>query len=157
MIYFVSGHLDLSTNEFDKHYRAQIKDAVLRGSSFVVGDARGCDTMAQRLLVELKAAERVVVFHMCGSPRNCVSAHFGRKGGFATDGKRDAAMTECSDADIAWFRSVEEQKEKYGKKYRKRKSGTQKNVERRRQALTAKAAPSPRQTRPSPGPSAGAR
>jgi hypothetical protein len=42
-------------------------------------------------------------------------------------------MITNSHEDIAWFRSIEKQKQKYGKSYKKRISGTEKNIRRRQQ------------------------
>lgn len=116
MVYFVSGHLDLTAEELAEHYAPRLHAAHAAGASFVVGDARGCDAMVQQLLAELGA--KVTVFHMFERPRNCV-AGIATRGGFATDAERDAAMTAASDDDIAWVRPGRE------------KSGTAKNLARR--------------------------
>jgi hypothetical protein len=102
--YFVSGHLDLTMDEFREHYAPRIAAALSedRDSAFVVGDARGCDLMAQMCLRDARAL-RVQVFHMLEKPRNNVGG-FPTIGGFATDADRDAAMTAASDKDIAWVR-----------------------------------------------------
>jgi hypothetical protein len=112
---FVSGHLDLTPAEFDAHYRPALDEALARGDSFVVGDARGTDTMTQNYLLGKTTA--VVVYHMITSPRNNVG--FGTIAGFTSDEERDTQMTADSDQDIAWVRP--------GRK----KSGTQKNIDRR--------------------------
>lgn len=112
---FVSGHLDLTQEEFDTYYRPLIDEALARGEEFVVGDARGADSMTQHYLLGKTTA--VVVYHMFTSPRN--NAGFKTIGGFETDEARDIQMTADSDRDIAWVRP--------GRK----KSGTQKNLDRR--------------------------
>ena len=122
--FFISGHLDLTPEEFFVHYAPVIlSKASETEASFVVGDARGCDTMAQSFLVELGLAHRTTVFHMFDSPRNHVSDGSGNRprlmGGYRSDSKRDEAMTKASDADIAWVRDGREQ------------SGTAKNIARR--------------------------
>jgi hypothetical protein len=114
--HFVSGHLNLSEAEFDEYYRPAIDEALARGDSFIVGDARGTDTMTQNYL--LGKTDRVVVYHMFTHPRN--NAGFKTIGGFETDEERDAHMTSDSDGDIAWVRPGRE------------KSGTQKNLDRRK-------------------------
>ena len=63
---FVSGHLDLTPEEFDAHYRPAIDEALARGESFVVGDARGTDSMTQHYL--RGKTDAVVVYHMFTSP-----------------------------------------------------------------------------------------
>jgi len=114
---FVSGHLDLTPDEFDAHYRPAIDEALARGDSFVVGDARGTDSMTQNYLLGKTTA--VVVYHMFAHPRN--NAGFKTVGGFKSDEERDALMTADSDRDIAWVRPGRE------------RSGTQKNIDRRAQ------------------------
>jgi hypothetical protein len=115
MIFFISGHLSLTQDEFDIHYKPFIVEALCHNSSFVVGDAKGADTLAQNYL--FGKTDRVVVYHMFGSPR--YNAGFPTEGGFQSDEERDNAMTDNSDSDIAWVRKGRE------------KSGTQKNLDRR--------------------------
>jgi len=112
---FISGHLDLTPAEFNEHYRPQIDNALSKNQGFVVGDARGADTLAQQYI--LGKTESVVVYHMFESPRN--NAGFSTCGGFQSDKERDEQMTRDSHQDIAWVR--------VGRK----KSGTQKNLDRR--------------------------
>lgn len=102
MTYFISGHLDLTLDEFRRHYVPRIDLALAEDAAFVVGDARGCDLMSQMYLRDERAL-RVQVFHMLEKPRNNVGG-FPTIGGFATDAARDTAMTNASDADIAWVR-----------------------------------------------------
>ncbi|MCR9197783.1 MAG: hypothetical protein NXI04_04025 [Planctomycetaceae bacterium] len=115
IIHFISGHLTLTDAEFDEHYRRLLDRALANGDSFVVGDARGTDAMAQNYLHG--KTDDVVVYHMFSSPRN--NAGFKTIGGFETDEERDREMTAVSDTDIAWVRPGRE------------KSGTQKNLDRR--------------------------
>lgn len=114
--YFISGHLDLTQATFLEHYVPRINSALANGCAFVVGDARGCDLLAQLYLNRL--TERVRVFHMFASPRNNIGA-FETVAGFTSDAERDAAMTAASTADIAWVRPGREN------------SGTAKNLKRR--------------------------
>ena len=114
-INFISGHLDLTPAEFDEHYRPQIDVALSKNQGFVVGDARGADTLAQLYL--FGKTEAITVYHMFESPRN--NAGFPTKGGFQSDKERDEQMTRDSHQDIAWVRRGRE------------KSGTQKNLDRR--------------------------
>jgi hypothetical protein len=102
--YFVSGHLDLTVDEFREHYAPRLSMALKddADTAFVVGDARGCDLMTQLHLRNARAL-RVQVFHMLERPRNNVGG-FPTVGGFMNDASRDAAMTAASDADIAWVR-----------------------------------------------------
>ena len=112
---FISGHLDLSEKEFEEHYKLAIDEALKRGESFVIGDARGADTLAQNYL--LGKTNAVIVYHMFASPRN--NAGFTTFGGFQTDEARDEKVTLDSDCDIAWVRPGRED------------SGTQRNISRR--------------------------
>ena len=100
--YFVSGHLDLTLDEFRAHYIPRIAVAIADDAAFVVGDARGCDLMAQLHLRDAREL-RVQVFHMLEKPRNNIGG-FPTIGGFTSDVARDAAMTDSSNADIAWVR-----------------------------------------------------
>ncbi|OZG72196.1 hypothetical protein BTA51_17775 [Hahella sp. CCB-MM4] len=115
IINFISGHLDLSHDEFNEHYRPVIDIAIEQNQSFVVGDARGADTLAQQYLKGKTTA--VTVYHMFSDPRNNVG--FNTKGGFQSDNERDKQMTLDSTQDIAWVRPGRE------------KSGTQRNLARR--------------------------
>jgi len=133
--YFVSGHLDLTKQEFEMNYALSLRCALNAGGRFVVGDAAGCDYMAQRWLASNGAS--YAVYHMLERPRHCfgtgfgshdartrenaeVPAHLTVVGGFKSDEERDAAMTMASDADIAWVRPGREN------------SGTARNLARRR-------------------------
>ncbi|MEO1432647.1 MAG: hypothetical protein AAFV71_26950 [Cyanobacteria bacterium J06633_8] len=115
IINFISGHLDLTPAEFNEYYRQKIENALLNNQGFVVGDARGADTLAQQYL--LGKTKAVVVYHMFESPRN--NAGFPTYGRFQSDAERDEQMTRDSHQDIAWVRVGRE------------KSGTQKNLDRR--------------------------
>ena len=121
-IYFISGHLDLKPVEFDIRYRPQIDAAIAEGAMFVVGDARGADTMAQRYLKERGVVD-VWVYHMLDGPRN--NTGFRTNGGYRSDDDRDAALTRASDRDIAWVRPGRED------------SGTAKNLARRKSRCTS--------------------
>ena len=112
--YFISGHLDVTLEEFSKHYHTPITEARNAGHCFVIGDAKGVDAMAQ---VFLKGYDKVTVFHMFEKPRH--NENFPVIGGFKNDEDRDSAMTWASDLDIAWVRPGRE------------KSGTAKNIARR--------------------------
>jgi hypothetical protein len=129
-IYFISGHLDLSSEDFEKHYIPSIDYAIQHNSFFVVGDAKGADTLAQQYLAS-KKYPRVTVYHMFSAPR-CNYGNWPIVGGYKSDESRDAYMTANSTDDIAYVRPMDEQKlllEKAGKKFNpNRVSGTQKNI-----------------------------
>lgn len=125
---FISGHLDLTEKEFKEHYIPRINSALRHGYDFVVGDAKGCDFMAQKYLKPLLETRSrvdgssfyhgITVYHMFDKPRNCIKG-FRTKGGFTSDEDRDSEMTTVSELDIAWVRKGRET------------SGTAKNIERR--------------------------
>jgi hypothetical protein len=117
MICFISGHLDLTEQEFQEHYAPRIDRALAQGATFIVGDARGADAMAQAYLKRQGAS--ATVYHMFENPRH--NAGFPTKGGFQSDSERDTAMTRDSTEDLAWVRPGRE------------KSGTAKNLQRRTQ------------------------
>lgn len=116
---FISGHLDLTSEEFDEHYLRPIRTAMISGHKFIVGDANGADKITMNYLNNVGEADNVTIFHMFISPRNNPFNRLKTKGGFKTDEERDAAMTDASDYDIAWVRPGRE------------KSGTAKNLMRR--------------------------
>lgn len=121
-IVFVSGHMDLTPEEFDEHYRSQVLAHANSGHHIVVGDARGCDLMVQTLLSTQSPDVRfggATVYHMFDSPRNNIG-WFPTVGGFKSDEERDAAMTAASTVDLAWVRPGREN------------SGTARNLARRR-------------------------
>jgi hypothetical protein len=117
-VYFISGHLDISAIEFLYYYRGPITEAILENdATFVVGDAKGTDTLAQDFLYSIGA--EYTVYHMFEHARN--NPHNApTSGGWKNDEERDAAMTRASDEDIAWVRPGRES------------SGTAKNLERRK-------------------------
>ncbi len=117
MIVFVSGHLSVTAEEFAEHYAARLEQHVRVGDTFVVGDARGADALAQQFLFERGA--KVTVYHMFSKrPRNNVG-DFPVVNGLKSDDERDEAMTAASDVDVAWVRPGRED------------SGTARNLTRR--------------------------
>ena len=123
-VYFCSGHLDLTQEEFETYYVPPLRIALKEGAEFVIGDAPGTDRKCQNFLRDLDGV-KVTVYHMLEAPRVNLGP-FPMVGGFKTDEERDRAMTQASDADIAWVRPGRE------------KSGTAKNLKRRFQINTTK-------------------
>ena len=115
----ISGHLDLTRDEFWTYYAEFIKKAIIQGDKIVVGDAPGADAMAQAYLFANDYNE-VTVYCSEGFPRprhnigNWPVAEIGHK-----PYEKDAAMTAASDYDIAWVRPGKED------------SGTAANIRRR--------------------------
>lgn len=108
--YFISGHRNITEEEFNCNYVPILKDIVENNFSgsirFIVGDYHGVDIMAQHYLIdELNfPPERICVYHMFDKPRNIHPLIENRVGGFSSDEERDAAMTRDSDLDIAFVR-----------------------------------------------------
>lgn len=106
--YFISGHRDITEEEFEINYKTAIDFALYENpnAKFVVGDYYGVDIMAQNYLLDMVGIEpdRVTVYHMFDEPRNKNEKVTKTKGGFTTDEERDAAMTNASSKDIAFVR-----------------------------------------------------
>lgn len=122
-VYFISGHLDLTDEEFAAHYEPALHAAAREpGVTFVVGDAGGADVKAQVWLRSYGVEwDQVTVYHMFVAARNNAGP-FLSEGGYTSDKTRDEAMTAASTHDIAWVRPGRE------------KSGTAKNLKRRKPA-----------------------
>lgn len=107
MIYFISGHGDLTQIEFNNYY-VPVLDDILRtdkNAEFVVGDFQGADTMAQDYLrVKIPDTSKLTVYHMGRFPRYCSATGFKLIGGFSSDEERDSAMTRASNVDICFIR-----------------------------------------------------
>lgn len=127
--YFISGHRDISQEDFNRYYVPVIEDIINGdlGYEFIMGDCDGADLMAQEYLH--KKGYGFGVYHMFKKPRNCVvdadnkneldRAGIYLVGGFQSDEERDAAMTRDSNSDIAFIKKG------------RWKSGTAKNILRR--------------------------
>ena len=126
MIYFISGHRDLSYEDFNKYMIKIIHVANPKNDKkckFLVGDCNGLDKMAMdfiyNMLIDPLIYEKgiskaeLVIYHMHDSPRNTpldfpieelkkVGVKF--LGGFKSDEERDSAMTRDSDFDIAFIK-----------------------------------------------------
>lgn len=136
MVYFVSGHRNLTQEEFNKYYVPEIMATFLHCTpcgmpDFVVGDYYGVDKMFMDFILPYvcKGDCSLTIYHMFDSPRNTpfdrsveeLTKEFNVTfiGGFQTDEERDSAMTEDSDFDIAFYH------------WNRYKSGTARNIQRR--------------------------
>lgn len=120
--YFISGHCNITQEEFDNNYVPALKKAIEdKESYFVVGDCIGVDIMAQDYLIDVLGLDprRITVYHMYTSARNKNPKIINTKGGFTSDSGRDSQMTKDSDFDIAFVRDP------------KKMSGTGENILRR--------------------------
>lgn len=137
--YFISGHVDLTQEEFNQHYLPRITEVAENGAHFVVGDAYGADYLAQKYLNDLGIDKnRVTVYHRFENPQ--YDFGFNRVPNFKSHPQKDEHMTENSTDDIAWIRpqtpeyveKIKAELEAQGKKYDPgRISGTEKNLLRR--------------------------
>lgn len=125
MVYFISGHRDVTEKEFEENYVKQIDKALESDPSakFVIGDYEGVDVMAQKYLCDIGQEARVTVYHMFKKPRFFDERITKFVGGYTTDVERDGAMTKCSQMDIAFVR-----KGKWA-------SGTAQNIKRRHELV----------------------
>ncbi len=101
-IFFISGHVDLEDEEFLRYYQPQIDQALEMEASFVLGDARGADGMAQKYLAT--RTKKVTIYHLYERPLYN-HGNFSTIGDFKSHAEKDAAMTNASSEDIAWVRS----------------------------------------------------
>lgn len=119
----ISGHLDITIEEFRTHYMHAIQVALNKGHNIVVGDAPGVDQLAQAVLF-VWGARNVTVYYNAQweKPRNNIG-QWSTIGVGSRPSDKDAIMTLSSSYDIAWVRP--------GKK----RSGTAGNIARRKQML----------------------
>ena len=111
MTYFISGHRDLTWEEFTKWYAPAISKVICtdKEARFVVGDCEGADRMAQDYLLACGVAPiGITVYHMLKSPRYLANESIRTVGGYTSDLQRDEAMTRNSDYDIAFIRKGRE-------------------------------------------------
>lgn len=119
--YFISGHRNISEENFDKYYARDLsliegkyqydKAHAMRNKTtyiephYVLGDYEGVDTMAQNFLSYALNVDphRITIYYMGNTPMNCADEKYNRKFGFLTDNERDEAMTNDSDEDIAYI------------------------------------------------------
>lgn len=123
MKYFISGHRDLTKEEFEKHY-VPIIEKLINGNdldlTFVIGDWMGCDKMVMDHLEDLLIEEGITLEIHCvnkfqNTPGNVPEKYlYSCFGEFIstyyhnTYDECDEAMTKNSDFDIAWIRPGKE-------------------------------------------------
>lgn len=140
---FISGPLEVEPGHFETHYISRIQKAIKEGHHFVLGPARGTDTLAFKFLRNSGIpVSRIRVYI------NSIQERYTRGGfkKFEEEGgsivivkgghtERDEAMTCASHYDILRYRTEEESRAFFGARYRKRLSGTEKNELRRKAGL----------------------
>lgn len=115
MIYFVSGHRNLSEEDFMQYYARMIENIVESDiyAEFVVGDCQGGDKMAAEYIA-YNTDCKLTIYHMFEKPRFRLTSLLNEihldesdniyyKGGYKSDEERDTAMTKDSDFDIAFI------------------------------------------------------
>ncbi len=135
---FISGHVDLLQSEFDQHYIPAINQAINNGNHYVLGNARGGDTMGLTYLLSQKVDPTHITIYVYDkyvsdydNKKKYAHLDVNIKCGYQSYTSRDADMTTNSHYDIAWVRSKEASKVLYGDAYKPRVSGTQHNLNRR--------------------------
>ena len=120
MKYFISGHRNLSREDFRNYYIPIIEKIFHeeRSPTFVIGDCDGVDRFAMDYLYYNHTTDcDIIIFHMLESPRNTPMGlkveDFAKmkngnrvffRGGFKSDEERDASMTNVSNYDIAFVK-----------------------------------------------------
>ena len=123
MVTYIFGNGNIPFDEFVRYYVPRINAAHEEGSSFIVCDFRGADTLAQEYLKTL--TKDVTVMHVADRPRYLVDKYktnaesWDIVGGFGSDGERDDAAIEA----CTYFIALDINS------YGFRKSGTLKNTE----------------------------
>jgi hypothetical protein len=131
MTFFVSGHRDITTKEFEEHYIPTLDMIIENNEHVVVGDCPGVDEMTLNYLWE-KGHRKATVYYIGLRPMNNPgfagvnywfdsdeNKHISNTFILDSDTRRDFVMTMNSDQDIAWLREGNE------------RSGTGMNVLRR--------------------------
>lgn len=118
MIYFISGHRDITDDEFMTHYSHKLLEALRDpNAEFVVGECDGVDAITQHFMIG--KTDKLTVYHIGDNPKNNIG-DWPTKGGYKNDIHRDSVMTAISDIDIFWIRKWD------------LNSGTEQNILRRK-------------------------
>ena len=115
MTYFISGHRDLTQEEFDKYYIPKISKILDSDydAEFVIGDWEGCDKMALEFLLAQPIYNFITIYYVGHThikafgeiPTNFENVYTIQCN---TYDECDAKMTQDSDFDIAWVRPGKE-------------------------------------------------
>lgn len=139
---FVSGHMDVTPEQFKMHYIPRLNDALSQGHQFIIGDAKGLDGMAldyllaqtadypnvrENITVHVSRPYQVGKYQSMGVKTICNAERYNKKDPRARHLNRDAGMTRASNYDILWVRSEPEARILYGEKWRPRVSATELN------------------------------
>jgi len=120
---YVFGNGNISWDKFHSIYIEPLKQFDFSECEFLIGDFTGTDTLMMEFLKD--KTSKVTVVHLNEKPRyiantfNTKAKNWKRIGGFKSDKERDQyAISECNHFLAVDFNSDD-----------KRKSGTQKNIE----------------------------
>ena len=105
--YFISGHRNLTENEFEFYYIPYINYILSENpnAKFIIGDCKGCDIMAQNYLVSIINDINNITVYCTGETPKYINEHIIHvKNGFTDDREKDAEMTKNSFKDIAFVR-----------------------------------------------------
>ena len=126
-VYLISGHRDLTDEEFRNYYADKIRksNAEFPNCVYIVGDNPGCDKYAQDYLRKIGVSPaRVIIYYRTATPP--ANIHKCETKAFDTNNEKNIAMVNHSTHDIAWIRPGEVDSE------------PGKNIERRRIAARTK-------------------
>ena len=138
---FISGHTDLTNEEFVKHYVPQLKNALEENDNFLTAYAFGADVKSVDWLLRNGIDPKKITVYLLDKYihklKTLQELHVNVETGFGTHLKRDEKLTEDSDYDITWLRSIEDSKHMYGTDWSKGSvSATEKNILRRERLLS---------------------
>lgn len=102
--YYISAHPDLTSAEFNLHYRFQIEDILDAEDNplFLIGDSSNADLVLQTFLA--KHIAQVTVYHVGETPLHNVG-NFKTRGSYPSENYRNVVMTNLSQFDVTWCRS----------------------------------------------------
>ena len=100
-VFFISGHMNLTKNEFDLHYKSEIDKSINEGGTYVIGNAKGADTMALDYLLYKGIDPKNITIYFYNRYGNKYSKKYIDRGvnlirGFSGYTSRDAEMTKDS-------------------------------------------------------------
>ena len=140
---FISGPLEVEPGLFETYYAPRIQKAIKEGHHFILGPARGTDSLTFKFLRNSGVSASRIRVYLNAKENTLIRGEFKRfeeEGGSVVTVKgghteRDEAMTRASHYDILRYRTEEECRAFFGSRYRKRISGTEKNELRRKAGL----------------------
>lgn len=114
MKYFISGHRDLTQEEFNEHYISKLERILEldKYAIFIIGDWEGCDTLVFEYLKNRLGMYQSIGIYYVGKIRfiNFNQSMYPHIVGYRWDSydSCDSMMTYYSDFDVAWVRPGKE-------------------------------------------------